>query len=849
MAGKQAVGDVVSGLWAMKDQATTAAVKEGLDLLASLDAIVDAVKYLIAQGLPQRGHDESRESENMGNLRELLELVRLRCPELDDLLIKPKGTVKYTSHQSIEKFTDVWAEDVRELIKKEISEAKYYALLGDEARDASNTEHMSISIRFLNKLGQIVERFIGLKQVADTKAPTLRDAIRDILERDYGISFEYLRGQAYDGASNMSGAVAGLQTLVKELQVLALYVHCCAHRLNLAVSTLAGCIPEVEECFSILQNVYNLCSASTKRAAMFKEMQAEALLEAVDNGLEIKKRPLKIVAMSTTRWNCRIRNILAVMQNYEHVITLLSIIGAERDENVAVARGVVSKLLDFKFVFTLHVMKEILSRTETLSKQLQLGDANIVGAITIIEAVLDQFKKMRTKEDMFDKLYTEVVAFCERHGIDCAEALSGNIGSKERSSRSGVYEDGAAVMIHRDAMTHLHDVDASSAVFECGDQVEGNFKSNGTWYPATVTAVIHDAEGARTVYNLHYNDGDKENEVASDRIRPLYFKGTITARSYVSSKAGFAYEVRASYLGESETVDGITRISLKPIMRKAKEYYKTEIYDAALDAMMNDLTARFSESTLVVYKSVSSFVPSKVEELTEFHLKDVMKLFQKNDSTGVVIMSDFTEEEKAGAIASLPRFQETVASATFQRKMDEIRAQTCDRLDKKKESKKEANMLDEEDFSELQEFREKLKSTFNDSLQLVTETLCALGLKGSFPEIYKIYTLLLVIPVSTASSERSFSAMKIVKTRLRTTMLDKEMSKQLFLYINKKLAKRVSTARILSLWWKENRESLRKANILASTPIRDETRETAESKSKGTRKSREARALQAYRRK
>lgn len=42
-------------------------------------------------------------------------------------------------------------------------------------------------------------------------------------------------GQAYDGASNMSGAVRGAAAVIAQDHPLALYCHCRSHVLNLAL--------------------------------------------------------------------------------------------------------------------------------------------------------------------------------------------------------------------------------------------------------------------------------------------------------------------------------------------------------------------------------------------------------------------------------------------------------------------------------------------------------------------------------------------------------------------------------------------------------------------------------------
>jgi hypothetical protein len=48
-----------------------------------------------------------------------------------------------------------------------------------------------------------------------------------------------------------------------------------------------------------------------------------------------------------------------------------------------------------------------------------------------------------------------------------------------------------------------------------------------------------------------------------------------------------------------------------------------------------------------------------------------------------------------------------------------------------------------------------------------------------YPNIYTIFTVLITMPVSSASSERSFSAMRRVKNCLGATMGDERLSKSL----------------------------------------------------------------------
>lgn len=62
-------------------------------------------------------------------------------------------------------------------------------------------------------------------------------------------------GQGYDGASNMSGRFKGTQKIVRETCPKALYVHCAAHSLNLAVSTSCD-IQAIRNSLGLVEKMY-----------------------------------------------------------------------------------------------------------------------------------------------------------------------------------------------------------------------------------------------------------------------------------------------------------------------------------------------------------------------------------------------------------------------------------------------------------------------------------------------------------------------------------------------------------------------------------------------------------------
>lgn len=59
------------------------------------------------------------------------------------------------------------------------------------------------------------------------------------------------------------------------------------------------------------------------------------------------------------------------------------------------------------------------------------------------------------------------------------------------------------------------------------------------------------------------------------------------------------------------------------------------------------------------------------------------------------------------------------------------------------------------------------------------------SLKHVFPQLWKIYDLVLVLPCTSVSNEQAFSAMKFIKSKLRSKMGEGFLDDELFIFIEK----------------------------------------------------------------
>ena len=119
-----------------------------------------------------------------------------------------------------------FAQEVLQSILEEIGDDIFF-LLVDESRDVSWKEQMAVVLRYVDKCGIVKERFVGLVHVTETTS-----AISSLLLlANLKLSLKQVRGQGYDGASNMRGEFNGLESLILRENSSAYYVHCFAHQL------------------------------------------------------------------------------------------------------------------------------------------------------------------------------------------------------------------------------------------------------------------------------------------------------------------------------------------------------------------------------------------------------------------------------------------------------------------------------------------------------------------------------------------------------------------------------------------------------------------------------------------
>ena len=116
-----------------------------------------------------------------------------------------------------------------------INRSRFFSVLAEETTDISCQEQLTLCARCVSDDFAIEECFLQFVPITDLSGKNSASTILNNLS-DIGIDVSKIRGQGYDGATAISEKFNGAQAYIREIIPTALYVHCAAHSLNLAVS-------------------------------------------------------------------------------------------------------------------------------------------------------------------------------------------------------------------------------------------------------------------------------------------------------------------------------------------------------------------------------------------------------------------------------------------------------------------------------------------------------------------------------------------------------------------------------------------------------------------------------------
>ncbi|XP_044382616.1 zinc finger protein 862 isoform X1 [Triticum aestivum] len=217
----------------------------------------------------------------------------------------------------------------------------------------------------------------------------------------------------------MRGELNGLQSLFLKVCPYAYYVHCYAHRLQLALVDASKEVVPVAQFFQKLIFIINTVDSSSKRHDELHDAQLVELARMIENGSiqtgQGANQTRSLKRPGDTRWGSHFGSIHSLMKLFNAVNFVIqdmasdgSVVGSIRADTSF------SYLSSFEFVFILCMMKEILGITEGLGQALQKRSQDIVNVVRLVFATKECLRQLRS-DNGWEEFFCIVVEFCVNH--------------------------------------------------------------------------------------------------------------------------------------------------------------------------------------------------------------------------------------------------------------------------------------------------------------------------------------------------------------------------------------------------------------------------------------------------
>ena len=357
---------------------------------------MECLQYLARQGIAFRGNNDID-----SNFAKLI-LLRSKEHPWERITSGVDGTKKYTHNEYQDELLNIMASQVLRKKLYDINNSKMFAVMCDEYTDISNKQQLSFCVRWVDEALNSHEDFLGFYEITNIRSDTIVSAMKDAFTR-FNLPFSDLRGQTYDGASNMLGKKSGVAAQIKLLQPKAVESHCQGHSLSLSVKDTTRASRLLGNVMGTVAEITTLVKYLPKREQLLKSVKENIEIEHGDN--DVLDQVESLSKLCATRWMVRATTMSKVMTNYQPLFDLWDLCLEENLDRETRSRivGCQSQMTTFRFFYGLHLSYTVYSLTDNLSKTLQSENMSAIEGKSIALRTVETLDSMRneTASDLF----------------------------------------------------------------------------------------------------------------------------------------------------------------------------------------------------------------------------------------------------------------------------------------------------------------------------------------------------------------------------------------------------------------------------------------------------------------
>ena len=219
----------------------------------------------------------------------------------------------------------------------------------------------------------------------------------------------------------MIGHRNGVVVQIKEEEKRALYAHCYAHSLNLAIGDTMKNSALLKHTIDNTFELTKLVKKSPKKDSKLKEIQNSLAIADDRNNedYELNEAKASISMFCPTRWAAGGKCFMAIIENFDKLQRLWEWAIENTSDTSMKARicGISSYSKTFSYCFGIHLAATILSNSDSLRKTLQTTQLSAIDAQRIPRNTVSTLECTRSDQN-FNLLYEKVKTFAHDHDVD-----------------------------------------------------------------------------------------------------------------------------------------------------------------------------------------------------------------------------------------------------------------------------------------------------------------------------------------------------------------------------------------------------------------------------------------------
>ena len=219
----------------------------------------------------------------------------------------------------------------------------------------------------------------------------------------------FLRGQAYDGAGNMSGSVNGTAAIITREYPQAVYLHCASHCLNLAVVKSLQ-LTNIRNMMNVIGKVYFFFAAHPKRQRKLEDAITETQPSSTVH---------KLKDLCRTRWVQRLDAFSVFSSLYESTVSCLENICQDGPklwsaDSITDAHSLQQAISTTDFIASFVITNSSLQYLHSLTVNLQGKTTDIIHEI---DTVISTIQNIRDNiETYHSDWYHQIEKMCDVTG-------------------------------------------------------------------------------------------------------------------------------------------------------------------------------------------------------------------------------------------------------------------------------------------------------------------------------------------------------------------------------------------------------------------------------------------------